>query len=410
MANYLSLEEAAKELGSSTDCLVDLRSLGQVRGFRDGASWKFPEDAVDQLAEELGVVPGSSSGDLSESGDLLMESEGANLLEIDSSELKLDGPAIGADSGLLDLSSDEPIQSGSGASNLELMEELDVLGGSEGAGVVSPSSGVLSELDLLGDDGKKDSGLISGDEDLLSGNDKEADDALAEDDDLVIAADDDDLMLGSAGSDISIAGDSGINLMSPSDSGLSLESEPLDLAGSSISSLDLDVELADGSNSGSASGDLAVDFEADEEFQLSPSGIGLDTDVDSGSQVIEVEESEAIADAVDFAEQDAFGDAASLDDGVFAADADAGDALALDAEDGAIALDDSSEAVVTPVAGGAYEVPFTVFQCITLVLIICVMSVGGMLMTDLVRNLWTYAEPTTPISSLTDLLIDAMGW
>ena len=62
--------------------------------------------------------------------------------------------------------------------------------------------------------------------------------------------------------------------MSPSDSGLSLESEPLDLAGSSISSLDLDVELADGSNSGSASGDLAVDFEADEEFQLSPSGIG----------------------------------------------------------------------------------------------------------------------------------------
>ena len=410
MANYLSLEEAAKKLGISTDRLVDLRSQGQVRGFRDGASWKFPEDAVDQLAEELGVVPGSSSGDLSESGDLLMESEGANLLEIDSSELKLDGPAIGADSGLLDLSSDEPIQSGSGASNLELMEELDVLGGSEGAGVVSPSSGVLSELDLLGDDGKKDSGLISGDEDLLSGNDKEADDALAEDDDLVIAADDDDLMLGSAGSDISIAGDSGINLMSPSDSGLSLESEPLDLAGSSISSLDLDVELADGSNSGSASGDLAVDFEADEEFQLSPSGIGLDTDVDSGSQVIEVEESEAIADAVEFADQDAFGDAASLDDEFFAADADAGDALALDAEDGAIALDDSSEAVVTPVAGGAYEVPFTVFQCITLVLIICVMSVGGMLMTDLVRNLWTYAEPTTPISSLTDLLIDAMGW
>lgn len=410
MANYLSLEEAANKLGISTDRLVDLRSQGQVRGFRDGASWKFPEDAVDQLAEELGVVPGSSSGDLSESGDLLMESEGANLLEIDSSELKLDGPAIGADSGLLDLSSDEPVQSGSGASNLELMEELDVLSGSEGAGLASPSSGVLSELDLLGDDGKKDSGLISGDEDLLSGNDKEADDALAEDDDLVIAADDDDLMLGSAGSDISIAGDSGINLMSPSDSGLSLESEPLDLAGSSISSLDLDVELADGSKSGSASGDLAVDFEADEEFQLSPSGIGLDTDVDSGSQVIEVEESEAIADAVDFAEQDAFGDAASLDDGVFAADEDAGDALALEADDGAIALDDSSEAVVTPVAGGAYEVPFTLFQCITLVLIICVMSVGGMLMTDLVRNLWTYAEPTTPISSLTDLLIDAMGW
>jgi hypothetical protein len=271
---------------------------------------------------------------------------------------------------------------------------------------------VLSELDLLGSDDQDGAGS-----DLLaeSGLDSssEADDALAEDDDLVIAADDDDLMLGSAGSDISIAGDSGINLMSPSDSGLSLESEPLDLAGSSISSLDLDVELADGSNSGSKSGDLAVDFEADEEFQLSPSGIGLDTDLDSGSQVIEVEESEAIGDAVEFAADDAFGAADALDEGVFGEVSDSGDALALDADDEAIALDDSDDLggeVVAPRAGMAYEVPFTLLQCVTLVLIICVMSLGGMLMTDLVRNLWAYAEPTAPVSSLTDTLIDMMGW
>ena len=55
MANYLSLEEAAKKLGISADRLVDLRSQGKVRGFRDGASWKFPEDAVDQLAEDWRV-------------------------------------------------------------------------------------------------------------------------------------------------------------------------------------------------------------------------------------------------------------------------------------------------------------------------------------------------------------------
>ena len=78
MANYLSLEEAAKKLGISADRLVDLRSQGKVRGFRDGASWKFPEDAVDQLAEDLAgeIDPPSSSDDQMESGDLLMESEG----------------------------------------------------------------------------------------------------------------------------------------------------------------------------------------------------------------------------------------------------------------------------------------------------------------------------------------------
>ena len=218
MANYLSLEEAAKKLGISADRLVDLRSQGKVRGFRDGASWKFPEDAVDQLAEDLAgeIDPPSSSDDQMESGDLLMESEGDNLLEIDSGELKMESPAIVHDSEEIDLSADKPAESGSGASSLELMDELDVLNGSGEGEVSSPSSGVLGELDLLGADDKNDSGLISGDSGLLAdASSKEVDDALDEDDDLVISADDDDLMLGSAGSDISIAGDSGINLMSP---------------------------------------------------------------------------------------------------------------------------------------------------------------------------------------------------
>ncbi len=61
MANYLSLEEAAAKLGISTDRLVDLRSQGQVRGFRDGTSWKFPEDAIENLAEDL-AASGSELG------------------------------------------------------------------------------------------------------------------------------------------------------------------------------------------------------------------------------------------------------------------------------------------------------------------------------------------------------------
>ena len=59
--SYLSLEEAAAKLGISTDRLVELRSQGQVRGFRDGSSWKFPEASIDQLAEDL-ASEGAGSG------------------------------------------------------------------------------------------------------------------------------------------------------------------------------------------------------------------------------------------------------------------------------------------------------------------------------------------------------------
>ena len=73
MSDYLSLDEAAAKLGIPTDRLVELRSQGQVRGFRDGASWKFPETEIERLAEELANT-GSGSGILSDDSGLSLES------------------------------------------------------------------------------------------------------------------------------------------------------------------------------------------------------------------------------------------------------------------------------------------------------------------------------------------------
>jgi hypothetical protein len=291
---------------------------------------------------------------------------------------------------------------------------------------------VLSELDLLGaEQSGSGSGLITGDSaNLLTSSGlgsglgssviSEMDDALDEDDDLVIADDDAELMLDSV-SDISIAGDSGINLMSPSDSGLSLESEPLDLAGSSLSALDLGAELTDGSSISSAgSSGKNAGGGSDEEFQLSPSGVGLDADLESSSQVIEVEDSEIVADAVDL--QDDFGDAGFADAGFADAaeplGADAfeasAEAVALDAdpmEGEAISMDelDQSPAVGAAVGSAGYEVPFTLLQCVFLMFIILALSLGGMLVSDLVRNMWAYSPTSAPINSLTDSLIGWMG-
>ena len=525
MANYLSLEEAAQKLGISAEKLVDLRSQGKVRGFRDGASWKFPDDAIEQLADEMGdddLIDGEGS-DLGIGGDPVASGPGSDvnlvasqgtdadvqvvsgesdlevsedLLEIDSAELQLNDPAIMHDSAQLDLAIDpnagstgpvtdaelkeiseshpdvvtpeagagegsgsmldleselslqadsdlsfasgEPdedsgeeliggdedsamdvlgsdvdpagSQAGSGGvSSLELMSDLDEpadLMGSRGADV-------LSELDLLGSD-KSGSGVISGDSGSLlgsglgsgvgSGLGSSLGDVLA-DDELVIADDDDDLVISGAGSDISVAGDSGINLMSPSDSGLSLESEPLDLAGSSISALDLGQEVSEGGSSGGGSGSM-VDFQADEEFQLSPSGISLEPDFESGSQVIEVEESEAIGEPIEF------GDAGVAEADVFGSEPEAVEVLGMDeGEQEGISVDESAAVSAIGSGGGynAYEVPFTLMQCVTLVMVLAVLSIGGMLMTDLVQNMWAYSPTDAPVSSLTDTLIDTLG-
>lgn len=563
MATYLSLEEAAKQLGIPTEKLIDLRSQGQVRGFRDGASWKFPDSEIERLKDELPNLSGLGSGILASDsggskpgtiiggddsgmaiGDPILDEEGSggssldlgaelprnagdsdvNLVAGDSGigsdvkivpdssigsdvlldldELNIAGSAISNDSGELELSSanDSGTGSGSGstpieisrdavaaasddsdefnlgsaldlaggdalandsdndldlglvssggkASSLELMDDLDLQESASSIGGLGSMSGdVLSELDLLAGE-SAGSGLLSGDsENLLGssllgaeeGGSSGVDDALADDDDLIIADDDDgDLVVSSMGSDISIAGDSGINLMSPSDSGLSLESQPLDLAGSSISALDLGAELSEGSGSGAGSseygsglvpGDMGgsgVDFQADEEFQLSPSGIQLEASDESASQVIDIEDSEAVEVDADF------GDAAFEGDGAFEGEVAFDDAPVI--EDGfgdpmgaAEPIDESAGIVAADDAGGvqtaragapgamgvptSYEVPFTLFQTVGLLLILVVMGLGGMLMTDLVRNMWTYSETSAPVSSLTDMLIDVAGW
>jgi len=538
-SQFLSLEEAAKKLGVTTDQLVSFRSEGKVRGFRDGASWKFPEAEIERLADDLAsegddydpyqmvdesdaadspssggsgvlvdqlelgsdivggssligsdvnLVAGSGDGDGSDvkvvsstaadddDSDFMLTQRRENLVEIDSGELQLssDEPVITHDSEFLDLaiepkkgstgpvakkkdasdfaasrsdsdlsfdskddddSADDLLgvsgdvlgaglsgtgskQGGSALSSLELMDDLDLdMGGSKG-GLGSGLGGndVLSELDLLSGDAGG-SGLISGDSgNVISsglgsdlglrkpgsskGSGVGSGLSLDDDDDLLITDNDEDLVLG--GSDLSISGDSGINLMSPSDSGISLESEPLDLAGSSISALDLGLEM--GSSGGSSGKGLGSGSGVGaEDFQLSPSGISIDPDSDSSSQVIEVEDSAAYAgdglDAGDFGDaldgEEAF--AESADEGGF------GEEEAMAVEDG---FDDEPVTKSRRAVPVAYEVPFSIFQVVGLVSIVTVMSLGGMLMSDLVRNIWTYSEPAAPVSGLTDWLIE----
>jgi len=537
--NYLPLDEAAQRLGISHEKLVEMRSRGAIRGFRDGASWKFPADEIERIAADMvsgdldpglsdliseqevgslvnqGPVLGGNAandpdsdvglGDESPAGgntdmagigsdvqtvsnqsddlltsssaavmgvsddllaggsaeDLMPVDDGDDLFMSDSGELTLSSPE---DSGRLELADEikegstnptlgsdladekpsskinsdlalesDPMEGHS--SSLEMLgEDLELSAGESGSiSGLGSSTGqdVLSELDLLASGGSGGTGdLIRGDSDPavlggsdiasgvnLAGSGLDFDDALNDDDELVIADDDDDLVLGGAGSDISIAGDSGINLMSPSDSGLSLESEPLDLAGSSISALDLGADLegsggpgSSGPRSGSGGSGSLVDFQADEDFQLSPSGIDIEVEEDSGSQVIEVEDSGTFGSGIDLV-SGAIPGAGGMGDDPFGAEVVADEVIVdemMDAEE--IGVDETAApAGATVVTRPAYETPYSLLSVISLVGILLVMSLGGMLMTDLMRNLWSYNEVATPVSSMTDALIEMFG-
>jgi len=456
MANYISLDEAANLLHITPQALVELRSRGEIFGFRDGSSWKFKTEEIERVLQErsgdvLDEDAGGSSMLLSErsglsgrSGSVLgADRSGSNAGksdlqlepdEEDSDALKLGSdvtlvpdPSSGSGVRLVNRASQTPPIGGYAEDDDELLGvddddsgevEIDASSLSLGPG---SGMGLGSDLELASDpatkqpaDKKKssreDSDVLAGSDlrlqtselggtpDLIQGD---SDSSIELDDGLEFSSADDDLVLGSS-SDLGLTADSGINLMSPSDSGLSLEDEPLDLVGTGISGLDLGGE-GSGSDvggsdpkSGAGSGISGIDFAAAEDFQLSPSG-GIDGEEDSGSQVIEIEDSSELGDPLAGGSQDPFGGTA---------DADGGD------------LDYAGGGLEPAVAGdggivrGVPEVPLAGWQVATLLCIIAFMGMSGILVTDIVRNMWSWnGESNISITSwFTKMIVDSLGW
>jgi excisionase family DNA binding protein len=398
MANYVSLEEAAKILGVSTDDLVEMRSKGEIFGYRDGASWKFKQEEIDRVLDERGDVAAgedeiSLGSDVSLGSDLRLAAEDAEPSDValipdprsdsgvklvnrssadkgkskskdaESSDLKLEGDGSDVELGS-DLSLEEP----AGSSGLDLMKSK------------SPGSNVLGSDLGLSSGSKASKGLGS---------------------DLELSGDDEDELVLGSDSAIGIGSESGINLMSPSDSGLSLEDEPLDLAGTGISGLDLGAELAADpassskiSSTSNPSGIGAGLVDQNEEFQLTPSSV--ETDDDSGSQVIELEDSESFGDGIGLPEGNEFDGAVQEAgaEGGFGAD-----------ELGAVAGAGAGAALAMRSA----EVPYSGFWVGMLALVLVLMGLCGILTSDILRNLWAWDGQTDYSTGLTSMLVKALG-
>ncbi len=418
---FIELADAAKMLGVSEDELNNLRMKGEIHAMRDGTSWKFKSDELERVAEDRGIsLDGADEDSPTEIGsaeamdDMLGDDVDLSLsdddlgLEIDAAAKTGVRTSADDDDLGLDLATESDLDlAGAGSTsdvalvpddaggevNLVAGDSPDAPGGTDlGLG------GGSGELDFEGSDLSLGSDVaISDDDDIALGDDE---DDLTIGDDEEISLDDDDELVLSSGSDITGGGtgDTGINLGSPSDSGLNLEEEPLDLAGSSVSSLELpedddliDLEDLDGGSSG---------VQADEDFQLAPSADQLDDGEDSGSQVIALEDSEAFAEMGENtldAEEPVLG---AVEEG------DELETALEEPEGGSVtqpALPDSGMLAVAP------ETPYSIWNVLSLLGIVIVLSLTGMLMTDLVRNMWTWEDPYTASTPVMDLAVRMFG-
>jgi len=71
---FVELSDAAKMIGVSSEELVEMRSRGEIFGYRDGASWKFKLEEVERVIGERGSRVGTGESAILSANDEDFES------------------------------------------------------------------------------------------------------------------------------------------------------------------------------------------------------------------------------------------------------------------------------------------------------------------------------------------------
>lgn len=465
MAKLIPLDEAAQILGVSPEALTAMRERQEIYGYRDGASWKFKPEDIERLKTELAA----KAGDVDSGEDLVLLSEfelgqsgpGTSSTIIgksgqarspEDSDIKIAGEPKGA-------APNPPGESRTGGSSVKLGGSDVKLAGSDvkkpgsdakkklpgsdikpGSGLKKPGSDVKkaeakkaeeSSLPIdLGSDRARDEGsgidlpsdigLSSEELTIDMGSGKAKSKPSASDENLTLATppsgfgatdsslplqDDsssEELVLAGSGvgSDITISpGDSGISLVDPADSGLSLE-EPLELSSSDDSSFDL------GSDSSEIIGtaadfdsDAVMELKADDDFLLTPLEESVDEESeDSGSQVIALDEDRDFDDASPTVLGGQGGGTGLLE----ADDALASNMLQEDLGLGGPTVQAGQGMMMPSVAR---ETPYSALVVVSMGLCVVMLFLGGMMMCDLMRNMWSWDQPYAVNSKIMDTVL-----
>ncbi len=419
--NFHTLDEAAKLLNVTPEQLGEMRDNGEIRGFRDGSTWKFKTSEVQKLIDQSSAGSDSSDLGFEDEGDdevtMLGESPdlAAMLDSIDDDDDSESSAELGAAASLLvnDSSSSASVIGDSEADSQESDLQL-----ADDSSASADDAHVLDDSELLlQQEGGTGEIEVNQQEDDFAFDSSELDDSSADmdlsDDDFALS--DDDLVLSnsdSAGnSDITLgSGDSGINLGSPSDSGISLDEEPMELAGGSSSALGLPEE-----DSGLSLGDDLsdsedfADLQKDDEFLLSPSDEGFGDSSDSGSQVIALSDSQAFDEDAATMIADRMFEEDPLDAGMLLEEEspmDAGEAMGLgDEMDPTLAgtAVGFQQEVLAPIQ--AVEAPYSVWNLMGLSCVLMLLVLTGISMTDVVRSMWSWQEPYEVSNSVMNMFV-----
>ena len=412
---FVDLEAAAEELGISVEKLTEMREKNEIRGFRDGATWKFKAEDLAQVKASLDA--GGSELDLDEADGDKAELQIADSILL--SEVELGGAeSVGSSTVIGQTAGEEQfgddVRATVDASDVQPVSDSLIL---DGGKAEPPSSDVLgsdsvdtpedagSEIQLAGGDepdlefdlsdstagSGNESNLALGDSNLSLEDDSKEDDHTPSSGDSEIDMTDEEegvLVLGGTGSDVVGASDSGISLGDPADSGISLEGNDPDLGSSAIGD---DSLLLGEENSLSAEGSSPSQLQQDDDFLLTPLEDAMSEDSESSSQVIALDE----ADAGFNASSDTLMESGDADLAML--DPEAG------TEGGAAALIQPAPQIVQQAI--IPEMPYSVWNVLSLFLCIALLALSGMLVYDLVRQIWSW-EGVHPVNSgLMDAII-----
>jgi excisionase family DNA binding protein len=400
----LTVDEAAARLGISTDELLKLVDQRKIFAIKDGISFRFKEEEISRYEADAGSSSGafylpvdeSQDDDIGLVSDDVLGSSGAKSstvigpkggsgpsdsdLKLSDSDVKLVAEGGSSSSGVKLVPGDSSGKLGGSSGKLG-SGSSGKLGSGTGSGTGSGAGGETVEI-KRGSSGKLGggSGTLGGGSDLTI---SESGLALGADDEIEIGSsvkgkgipgpgsskvrladdkfDDDDIVLGGSSSGI---GDSGINLK-PADSGLNLE-EPLELGG--------DDGVSESSSSDSS------ELSSDDDFLLTPM-LELDEQESdsSGSQVIALD-----------TEGESFDDQA---------------ATLLGSEPGAAGFGSAaSSQMESPMmmVPAVTQAPYPAWVISGLVVSFMILSLTGMMMFEMIRDIWSWDGPTEASTTIMD--------
>ncbi|MGA2034461.1 MAG: helix-turn-helix domain-containing protein [Thermoguttaceae bacterium] len=391
---YYNVKETAKLLDITEAQVKQMLDARELHGYRDGADWKFKSEDIERLAKERASRPAAAAEDGAD--DVLMSE-----LELGGSEISTSGTVIGMD----------PAERAAVESDIHLADS-DV-GLSEekpaakkpaapaGKGDVASKVSQFEELNLTLDEDLtlEDTNVVAPAGAAVGGSDSSVDLSGK-------TLDDDDLVLGGSGtgSDITIAGDSGISLVDPSDSGLSLE-EPLNLAGGGEESLELgeDDLVAASTDTGTI-----TQVKSEDDFQLTTlEEVGEADESDSGSQVIALDTEGEGNEAATMIATGGGAVASLLDEDLVGG---LGGMPLVGTGLGDVGLGAQPAGVVagTPLLQPAIflpEAPYSIWNVLGLLVCTIMLMLVGMLMYDVVLNIWSWQGSHGVNSALMDWVL-----